>query len=452
MHLRCTRGGRAARSPWRCSEDSSPPGTRQHEAALLALTTRVAVIAGGPGTGKTHTIAALLAALAAGEEFPTVAVAAPTGKAAARLGEALDAMAQDIADDRIAERLATVVPSTIHRLLGWTWDRARFAHSERNRLPHDLVIVDEMSMVSLPMAAKLLAAVRDDATVVLVGDPDQLESIEAGTVLADIVSAGQETEAPIANHVVVLDRVHRFEEDSAIADFAAAVRDGNADQAIELLRAGSDHVTWAEDRRSREFDDIWSRLLEQRIRLVELAGAGDGPGALAALQELAVLCARRNGPQGVSGWGREIERALDERFTGLRWGSDWYPGRPVMITKNDYTQDLWNGDIGVCVETAEGMRVLFDRAGGRELPPSHLGEHTTVHAMTIHKSQGSQFDEVAVVLPGEESRLLTRELLYTAVTRARKRVNIIGSEAVVRAAVERSVQRASGLGVRLSRA
>ncbi len=251
--------------------------------------------------------------------------------------------------------------------------------------------------------------------------------------------------------MVVLDRVHRFEEDSAIADFAAAVRDGNADEAIELLRAGSDHVTWAGDRQSRVFDEIWSRLIDQRIRLVELAGDGDGPGALAALNELAVLCARRNGPQGVSGWGREIERALDERFTGLRWGSDWYPGRPVMITKNDYSQDLWNGDIGVCVETPDGMRVLFDRAGGRELLPSHLGEHTTVHAMTIHKSQGSQFDEVAVVLPSESSRLLTRELLYTAVTRARTRVNIIGSEDVVRAAVERSVQRASGLGARLAK-
>jgi exodeoxyribonuclease V alpha subunit len=424
--------------------------TRQHQAAQLALTQRVAVIAGGPGTGKTHTIAALLAALAAGDRLPTVAVAAPTGKAAARLGEALEAMAASLADARITARLASVQPSTIHRLLGWTWERGRFAHNARNRLHHDLVIVDEMSMVSLPMAAKLLEAVRDDAAVVLVGDPYQLESIEAGTVLSDIVAAGREQGSAISDHVVVLDRVHRFEEDSAIADLATAVRTGNAGATIELLRAGGDHVTWAEERASGGFDQIWSGVVDQRTRLVELAGAGDGPGALAALNELAVLCARRTGPQGVSGWGREIERALDERFTGLRWGSDWYPGRPVMITKNDYTQDLWNGDIGVCVKTGDGLRVLFDRAGGRELPPSHLGEHTTVHAMTIHKSQGSQFDEVVVVLPGEESRLLTRELLYTAVTRARTRVNLIGTEAVVRAAVERSVQRASGLGVRLS--
>ena len=165
------------------------------------------------------------------------------------------------------------------------------------------------------------------------------------------------------------------------------------------------------------------------------------------LRELAVLCARRSGPDGVSGWGREIERALDERFTGLRWGGEWYPGRPVMITKNDYGLDLYNGDIGVCVETDDGLRVLFP--GGREFAPSHLGEHTTVHAMTIHKSQGSQFDEVVVVLPGESSRLLTRELLYTAVTRARERVRVVGGEDVVRGAVSRSVQRASGLSPRL---
>ena len=257
-------------------------------------------------------------------------------------------------------------PSTIHRLLGWTWDRSRFAHHEKNRLPHDLVIVDEMSMVSLPMAAKLLSAVRDDATVVLVGDPFQLESIEAGTVLADIVGAGETDGSPISNHVVVLDRVHRFDEDSAIADFAEAVRSGDADAAMALLEAGGDHVRWAQDRKAPEFDELWNRIVEQRVRMVELAGEGRGSEALAELQSLAVLCARRTGRDGVSGWGREIERALDERFTGLRWGSDWYPGRPVMITSNDYNLELYNGDIGVCVETPDGLRVLFD--GGREFP------------------------------------------------------------------------------------
>jgi exodeoxyribonuclease V alpha subunit len=424
--------------------------TRQHDAALLALTGKVAVVAGGPGTGKTHTVAAMLAALAAGSGFPTVALCAPTGKAAARLGEAIDTLATELDDSQVTESMATVAPSTIHRLLGWSWDRGRFAHHERNRLPHDLVIVDEMSMVSLPMAAKLLAAVRDDATVVLVGDPCQLESIEAGTVLADIVGAGEAVETPIANHVVVLDRVHRFEEDSAIADFAEAVRIGDTDTAVDLLRSGGEHLGWAEDRKGSQFEEMWARVLEQRIRMLELAGEGRGLEAMDALNGMAVLCARRTGSDGVSVWGREIERALDERFTGLRWGGDWYPGRPLMITKNDYSLELYNGDIGLCVQTEDGLRVLFDRDAGRAFPPSHLGEHTTVHAMTIHKSQGSQFDEVMVVMPGESSRLLTRELLYTAVTRASRRVSIIGSEDVVRGAVARAVQRASGLAARLT--
>jgi len=437
-------------------QDGDGP-TRQHAAAVLALTADISVIAGGPGTGKTHTIAALLAALAAGAgDFPKVALCAPTGKAAARLGEAVADRAAGIGDDRIAAALGTVEPSTMHRLLGWTWGRGRFAYDAANRLPHDLVIVDEMSMVSLPMAAKLLAAVRDDAAVVLVGDPYQLESIEAGTVLADIVGPsdiGQEAldvAAPIGSHVVVLDRVHRFDEDSAIADFAEAVRRGDADNAIALLRAGGDRLRWAEDRSGAEFHDLWDTVVEQRTRMVTLAqDRTRGSQALDALAELAVLCARREGREGVSGWGRAIETALDERFTGLRWGRQWYPGRPVMITRNDYNLDLYNGDIGICVATDEGPRVLFDRNELRAIPPSHLGEHTTVHAMTIHKSQGSQFKEVVVVLPGESSRLLTRELLYTAVTRAQLRVRIVGSEDVVRQAIARSVQRASGLGVRL---
>lgn len=430
--------------------------TRQREAAVLAATGNVAVIAGGPGTGKTHAVAALLAALAADESqpFPLVAVCAPTGKAAARVAEALTDLAAEVGDPEIAVRLASVGPSTIHRLLGWRRDRGRFAHDARRRLPHDLVIVDEMSMVSLPMAAKLLQAVRDDASVVLVGDPFQLESIEAGTVLADIAGPSVEVggavpEAPIAGHVVVLDRIHRFAERSVIADFAHAVRRGDPDTAVDLLTQGHDQLRWVGDRTRPAFREVWDTVVEQRSRLVELASAGDAPDALAALGELAVLCARREGPGGVSQWRRDLETALDERFPGLRWNGEWYPGRPVMITRNDYTLELYNGDIGVCVATPDGLRAVFDRGGRRTFPLSHLGEHATVHAMTIHKSQGSQFGSVVVALPGEASRLLTRELLYTAVTRASTSVSLIGDEPTVRQAIARSVQRASGLGGRL---
>ena len=170
---------------------------------------------------------------------------------------------------------------------------------------------------------------------------------------------------------------------------------------------------------------------------------------MARLGEMGVLCANRDGPGSVEQWRRDIENTLDERFPGLRYRGEWYPGRPLMITRNDYNLGLYNGDIGVVVRAGESVRVTFDRGGVRSFPPGHLGEHTTVHALTIHKSQGSQFDEVIVSLPLESSRLLTRELLYTAVTRASKKVTVVGPESVIRLGIERSVQRASGLRPRL---
>ena len=440
-----------------------PPGsdgqaTLQHAAVALALKADAAVIAGGPGTGKTFAVGALLAALASRRsgEFPLVALCAPTGKAAARLGEAVAEFASTSDDPAVHETLAGVEASTMHRLLGWGRGRGQFAHNARNPLPHDLVVVDEMSMVSLPMAAKLLSAVRPDAKVVLVGDPFQLESIEAGTVLADIVGPAADTSAAptpnpsIRDHVVVLDRVHRFETGSVIADFADAVREGNPDLAIEFLGQDSGELQWVPERAGSRYHDLWDTVLERRSRMVELAMTpGNEQAVFEALSGMAVLCARRNGPDSVAWWRWNLEAALDERFTGLRYGGEWYPGRPVMITRNDYNLGLYNGDIGVAVQTEEALKVVFDRGGLRMFLPSHLSEHTTVHAMTIHKSQGSQFDEVAVVLPGERSRLLTRELLYTAVTRAKQKVWLVADEDVVRHAIERSVQRASGLRSRL---
>lgn len=424
--------------------------TTQFRAARVALASKLAVIAGGPGTGKTYAVGAMLVALAAAgaETFPLVGLCAPTGKAAARLGQAITELARDVGDPAISAILEQVTPQTIHRLLGWAWGRSRFRHDGSNRLPHDIVIVDEMSMVSLPLAARLLAALRDDATLVIVGDPFQLESIEAGTVLADIVGPAADRPAAdtaIAGKVTVLDRVYRFEEDSSIADFADAVRRGDPDDAIERLADGGDRLRWVRSPEDPEFAAMWREVTSQRSRLVDLANAGDVDGAIQALTEVAVVCATKRGPNGVSQWSRSIELALDERYPGLRWDTEWYPGRPVMITRNDYNLDLYNGDIGVAVATVDGLRAVFERGEVRTFPLSHLPEHQTVHAMTIHKSQGSQFDQVVVVLPDEESRLLTRELLYTAVTRARRRVWVVSPENVVRRAVSRSVQRASGL-------
>ncbi len=442
--------------------ESGNTPNHQRTAASTALESRLTVIAGGPGTGKTYTVVRMLAALAhRPDSFPRVALCAPTGKAAARLKEVVEEYASGDVDQQVKARMESLETSTIHRLLGRSWVRGRFLHHQRNPLPHDMVIVDELSMVSLPLAVKLITAIRPDARVVLAGDPFQLKSIEAGTVLADIVGSpagitdpGQPPDKSgaviLAKRVVTLKRVHRFDEQGPIADFADAVRTGETDRAIELLRSGRRSVSWVDDRTGASSRWLQQRVIAHRVRLVELAsGPGGGEAALATLNKMAVLCAHREGPGSADQWRREVEVALDARFPGLRYGGDWYPGRPLMITTNDYTLDLYNGDIGVLVQTPEGLRAVFERGGLRSYPLGYLGDHTTVHALTIHKSQGSQFDEVVVSLPSEASRLLTRELLYTAVTRASRRVTIVGEESVVRVAVERSVQRASGLRARL---
>ncbi len=434
----------------------------QHLAATSVLAGSFTVIAGGPGTGKTYTVARTLAALAyQADFFPRVAVCAPTGKAAARLKEVVEQFSAGIDNRLVRHRLEKVQMSTIHRLLGWAWGRGRFLHHERNRLPHDLVIVDETSMVSLPLAAKLMAAIRPDAKLVLAGDPHQLDSIEAGTVLADIVgpaTGDPDSERPRwqapprkTPRVVVLERVHRFAKGSPIADFSDAVRDGDAGRAVDLLDRHPPTLTWVRERSGEPNRRLLERVIGHRAKLAEQASKpwNSRTASLSLLGEIVVLCAHRQGPGSVDGWRRDIEAALDERFPGLRYGGDWYPGRPLMITANDYNLDLYNGDIGVAVRTPEGLRAVFDRGGTRSFPPSYLGDHSTVHALTIHKSQGSQFEEVVVSLPPESSRLLTRELLYTAVTRATDRVTIVGEESVIRMAVERSVQRASGLRSKL---
>jgi exodeoxyribonuclease V alpha subunit len=348
-----------------------------------------------------------------------------------------------------------VTPSPTPRLLGWRPGRGEFVHDREHRLPHDVVIVDEMSMVSLPLAAKLLGAIRDDATVVFVGDPFQLESIEAGTVLADIVESGENDgdagAIDVTSNIVKLERVHRYLEGGVVAQFAEAIRTADDDRAIDILSLGNDDLRWVSDRASADFDEMWTRLIEARSDVVELARASAASEALASLNRIAVLCARRRGAGSVATWGRDIEAELDQRHTGLRYGGEWYPGRPVMVTSNDYRLELYNGDIGVTVQRDSELVVAFDRGGTRDHHPARLGEHATVHAMTIHKSQGSQFEEVIVVLPDEESRLLTRELLYTAVTRSKRRIWVVAGEAVVREGVRRSVERASGLAELLRR-
>ena len=305
-----------------------------------------------------------------------------------------------------------------------------------------MIVVDETSMVSLTMMARLLEAVRPESRLVLVGDPDQLASVEAGAVLADLVEGLDQVED---SPVVRLATSHRF--GASIGALAGAIRDGNADAAIEVLAAGGEHIEWLD---TGDASGILRKVgVPHALQLREAAVLGDAEQALRILDEHRLLCAHRRGPYGVTFWNRQIERWLAEQTDAPLWTA-WYPGRPVLVTANDYGLGLYNGDTGVAVLRDGALRaVLAGAAGPLELAPSRLADIETMHAMTIHKSQGSQAVEVTVLLPPEDSRLLTRELLYTAVTRARQKIRVIGTAAQVRAAVDRRAVRASGLANRL---
>ncbi len=418
----------------------------QRAAAARAVAQATTVLTGGPGTGKTTTVAAVLALLqdqaaTAGHTGLRIALAAPTGKAAARLQQAVAEEVASFSDPEDQRRLARLEAVTLHRLLGRRPDSsARFRHHRGNRLPHDVVVVDETSMVSLTMMARLLEAVRPEARLLLVGDPDQLSSVDAGVVLADLV-------AGLPDRVAALQTSHRF--GSAIGQLAAAVRTGDADRALELLAAGDGPVTWVPD--ADPAPALQALVLPHALQLRECALAGDIPGALAALDQRRLLCAHRDGPAGVEHWNRKVEQWISEH-TGEGIWSAWYPGRPFLVTANDYGVGLYNGDTGVALRDADGALRAVVPAGEETavFAPSRLADVQTMHAMTIHKSQGSQADEVIVLLPPEESRLLTRELLYTAITRAKERVVLVGSEESLRAALATRAQRASGLQRRLA--
>lgn len=429
-----------------------PPGfEEQRSAAEIALRQQLTVLTGGPGTGKTTTVARLLVLLgeqlrAAGRPRMRVALAAPTGKAAARLTEAVQGELQhlDAADRRGLEDLSA---TTLHRLLGSRPENSsRFRHDRSNRLPHDVIVVDETSMVSLTMMARLLEAVRPETRLVLVGDPDQLMSVEAGAVLADLVEG---ISARGDSQVAALATSHRYGR--SIGELAEAIRAGSADRAIEILRSGTESVHWLDS--SDPAPLLREMLVAGAVRLREYAMAGDTTSALAALDEHRLLCAHRRGAYGVEYWNRLVERWLTET-TGEIVRHPWYVGRPLLVKANDYGLGVYNGDTGITMstqtDTEPAMRaVIASATGNLDITPGRLADVETMHAMTIHKSQGSQADEVTVLLPGPDSRLLTRELLYTAVTRAKSIVRVAGTEESVRRAIERRAVRATGLRERL---
>ncbi len=409
----------------------------QREAVRVCLASRLGVLVGGPGTGKTRTVATILAALLRGDgATPRIALAAPTGKAAARMGESIAGAAAllDGADPELADSMRRIKPSTVHRLLGVRTGSAAFRHNASDPLHHDVVIIDEASMMSLPLTASLLDALGDSTRVILVGDPDQLASVEAGSVLADLVAAV----GPTSTCVAELTANHRFGDGSAIAELASAVRAGDSEAARRALE-GDEAVSLSSTSGRSIIEPVASAMRQAAL-------SGDATAAAKHLDSVRVLCAHRRGPAGVARWNAMVESWLGD----VRPFSD-YAGRPVMVTENDASRRLFNGDIGVVVDRDGALEVVLpDGDGVRAVPRVHLGRVETVHALTIHKSQGSEFDRVIVVLPSADSLLATRELLYTAITRARSSVTLIGSLDTVLAALARPTRRASGLRTRLS--
>ena len=410
------------------------------------------VLLGGPGSGKTTRVAKDLVELfsEAGDQPPLVALAAPTGKAAKRMTEALkERLDSENAPQRVRDAVNAAPASTIHSLLGASPNRVenRFTYNSTNKLPHDIVIIDETSMLSMSMMFHLLEALRDEARIMLVGDPDQLASVDAGTVLADIALGATNKGSVIAPRIEHLTEQHRFAADSPIAGIAKAIRMGNVEETLEILSSKHPQLTWIDPSDNTEdIQELLELVVDHARAMGQLAADGEFIQVVQLRKEVQVLCALRNGQFGVAGWNRLVEQKL-----GMNAANQWYLGRPVLVSSNDRTTGLYNGDVGIVCANSDGSRVAAFSSTEEKFrfPVTRLPDVETVHALTIHKSQGSEYEHAIVVLPTHESRILTRELLYTGATRARTKLTVIATPEVISLAVNSPIRRATGLARRL---
>jgi exodeoxyribonuclease V alpha subunit len=468
----------------------------QKVAAFAAASKTFCVISGGPGTGKTTTVAKILALLL--EQVPTeklrIALTAPTGKAAARLQEAIKGAKEKLACTESTKEAIPETASTIHRLLGAIQGSPYFRHNADNPLPVDVVVVDEASMVDLALMSKLLQAVRLEARVILLGDKDQLASVEAGAVLGDICETGEkaffskdfakaiegicscrldpellskDAAKKPKDCIIQLQKSYRFSDESGIGLLSQKVRSRDADGAMAMLKSGKyPEVSWNEvSSGSLLRKAISNQIVEgfrgylQAVENIRLYPAGDPHAQIQEVfdwfEHFRILCAVREGFCGVAALNGLAETIFEEQQL-LRKDSKWYVGRPILIGRNDYNLRLFNGDVGIFLPdlfSGTDFRVFFPGLEGKFRPfhPLRLPEHETVFAMTVHKSQGSEFNNVMFILPDRDSPVLTRELAYTGITRAKERVSLWGPENIFLTAVSRSTKRMSGLSDELWR-
>lgn len=445
----------------------------QRLAAAQAVRRRLAVISGGPGTGKTTTVVRLLAALLeqrdghpSGGAQLAIGLAAPTGKAAARMAEAIRNAKADLP---VSEAIKAALPEearTLHRLLGSRGDTPKVRHDAARPLALDVLVVDEASMVDLALMAKLVAALPPHARLILLGDKDQLAAVEAGAVFAELCEGrgfdaqavaelqritGQSVpvEPPrsrLGDAVVLLTHSHRFAGDSGIGELARRINGGDASGTLNLLKEDRADLHWQAQPTSAA---LIERLDQGYRPYLQAARAGDPDAAFAAFNSFRALTAQREGPWGVSGLNEALEARIKRRYS-LPERERWYPGRAVMVRQNDYALGLFNGDIGLCLHSEHGLRVYFEGEDGyRTFAPARLPSHDSAFAMTVHKSQGSEFAEVLLALPELPSPLLTRALFYTGITRAKSKVEIWALPARLSDAVNTKAERAAGLAERL---
>jgi exodeoxyribonuclease V alpha subunit len=449
----------------------------QKVAAFTSLTKRFCVISGGSGTGKTTTIVRILALILEQTRSSNlrIALCAPTGKAAAKLQEAIKRGKKKL---NCPVKIKEAIPeeaSTLHRLLGSIPGSPYFRHHAKNLLPVDVVVVDEASMVDLALMSKLTQALPPQARLILLGDKDQLASVEAGAVLGDICDRGHvhSFSGSFRNHlkrvmgyeipsqpngrgssgmedcIVQLQKSFRFGGESGLRVVSRAVNSGDADRAITLLMGGQYRdIKWRDLPRPDGLPHILKDTIIRGYRDY-LEGRGT-PEVFQRFDGFRILCAIREGPYGVMALNTLVEQILKKEKL-IETDRRWYAGRPLLITRNDYDLRLFNGDVGIILPDPQAdneLRAFFLAADGevRKFHPLRLPEHETVYAMTVHKSQGSEFSRVCLLLPDRDVPILTRELIYTGITRAKEHVEIWGTEAVFRAAVSRRIERRSGLG------